>query len=130
MARPLRLESEDGVYHVLNRGNYRADLFRGAEKGQTLQFVLGGRGRDGGAVAPPFTAPDDGKKLNTPSVVVRGTAEAGSLVTVDHADNTVGTVVAQGAGTLFYQWQRQAAGTSGDSSRARVSVAPRPTPSP
>jgi REP element-mobilizing transposase RayT len=31
MARPLRLESEDGVYHVLNRGNYRADIFR-AEK--------------------------------------------------------------------------------------------------
>ncbi len=31
MARPLRLESEDGVYHVLNRGNYRAGLFR-AEK--------------------------------------------------------------------------------------------------
>ncbi len=31
MARPLRLESEGGVYHVLNRGNYRADLFR-AEK--------------------------------------------------------------------------------------------------
>jgi putative transposase len=29
MARPLRLESEDGVYHVLNRGNYRADIFRG-----------------------------------------------------------------------------------------------------
>ena len=28
MARPLRIESEDGVYHVLNRGNYRADLFR------------------------------------------------------------------------------------------------------
>jgi len=31
MARPLRLEAEEGVYHVLNRGNYRADLFR-AEK--------------------------------------------------------------------------------------------------
>ena len=31
MARPLRLESEDGVYHVLNRGNYRTDIFR-AEK--------------------------------------------------------------------------------------------------
>ena len=31
MARPLRMESEDGVYHVLNRGNYRADIFR-AEK--------------------------------------------------------------------------------------------------
>lgn len=28
MARPLRLESEDGVYHVLNRGNYRTDIFR------------------------------------------------------------------------------------------------------
>ena len=28
MARPLRLESESGVYHVLNRGNYRLDLFR------------------------------------------------------------------------------------------------------
>ena len=28
MARPLRMESESGVYHVLNRGNYRADIFR------------------------------------------------------------------------------------------------------
>src|SRR5450432_1744377 len=28
MARPLRLESADGVYHVLNRGNYRAAIFR------------------------------------------------------------------------------------------------------
>ncbi len=28
MARPLRLESEAGVYHVLNRGNYRLNLFR------------------------------------------------------------------------------------------------------
>ena len=28
MARPLRLESESGVYHLLNRGNYRADIFR------------------------------------------------------------------------------------------------------
>lgn len=34
MARPLRLESEDGVYHVLNRGNYRADIFR-TEKAKT-----------------------------------------------------------------------------------------------
>lgn len=31
MARPLRLESEGGVYHVLNRGNYRADIFRGVK---------------------------------------------------------------------------------------------------
>lgn len=28
MARPLRMESEGGVYHVLNRGNYRGDIFR------------------------------------------------------------------------------------------------------
>jgi REP element-mobilizing transposase RayT len=27
MARPLRMEAEFGVYHVLNRGNYRADIF-------------------------------------------------------------------------------------------------------
>ena len=31
MARPLRLESAAGVYHVLNRGNYRLDLFRAAK---------------------------------------------------------------------------------------------------
>lgn len=28
MARPVRMEAESGVYHVLNRGNYRADIFR------------------------------------------------------------------------------------------------------
>jgi putative transposase len=28
MARPLRMESESGVYHILNRGNYRTDIFR------------------------------------------------------------------------------------------------------
>lgn len=28
MARRLRLESEGGIYHVLNRGNYRSDIFR------------------------------------------------------------------------------------------------------
>jgi putative transposase len=31
MARKLRVESEGGIYHVLNRGNYRADIFRGAK---------------------------------------------------------------------------------------------------
>jgi len=31
MARKLRLESEGGIYHVLNRGNYRSPIFR-AEK--------------------------------------------------------------------------------------------------
>ncbi len=28
MARPLRMESEAGVYHMLNRGNARTDIFR------------------------------------------------------------------------------------------------------
>ena len=28
MARRLRMESEAGVYHVINRGNYRSDIFR------------------------------------------------------------------------------------------------------
>lgn len=37
MARALRLESEDGVYHVLNRGNYRAAIFRHA--GTKLAFL-------------------------------------------------------------------------------------------
>jgi REP element-mobilizing transposase RayT len=27
MARKQRLESSDGLYHVINRGNYRADVF-------------------------------------------------------------------------------------------------------
>ncbi len=34
MARKRRLESSDGLYHVINRGNYRADIFEteGAKK--------------------------------------------------------------------------------------------------
>ncbi len=28
MARKLRLESAEGIYHMLNRGNYRAPIFR------------------------------------------------------------------------------------------------------
>jgi len=31
MARKLRLESEGGLYHIINRGNYRAPIF-GSEK--------------------------------------------------------------------------------------------------
>lgn len=27
MARSLRIEKENGVYHIINRGNYRQDLF-------------------------------------------------------------------------------------------------------
>lgn len=37
-ARPLRMKSESGVYHVLNRGNYRMDIFRSAKaKGAVLK---------------------------------------------------------------------------------------------
>ena len=40
MARPLRLEAEGGVYHVLNRGNYRSDIFRAeAAKGAFLKCL-------------------------------------------------------------------------------------------
>jgi putative transposase len=38
MARPLRLESEGGV--VLNRGNYRADIFRGEKTKQAFLDCL------------------------------------------------------------------------------------------
>ena len=31
MARQLRWEAEGGIYHVLNRGNYRADIFQGTK---------------------------------------------------------------------------------------------------
>ena len=41
MARPLRLESEDGVYHVLNRGNYRADIFRAEKTKAAFMKCLG-----------------------------------------------------------------------------------------
>ncbi len=41
MARPLRLESEDGVYHVLNRGNYRADIFRTGKAKEAFLKCLG-----------------------------------------------------------------------------------------
>ena len=37
MARRLRLETEEGVYHVINRGNYRAHVFR---SGQTKAAFL------------------------------------------------------------------------------------------
>jgi len=30
MARKLRLEYADGLYHVINRGNYRRDVFESA----------------------------------------------------------------------------------------------------
>ena len=39
MARPFRMESEAGVYHVINRGNYRADIFR-TERAKTAFLHL------------------------------------------------------------------------------------------
>ena len=41
MARPLRLESESGVYHVLNRGNYRVDIFRSDKAKEAFLKCLG-----------------------------------------------------------------------------------------
>ena len=41
MARPQRLETADGVYHVLNRGNYRADIFRSDKTKEAFLNCLG-----------------------------------------------------------------------------------------
>ena len=41
MARRLRLESEDGCYHVINRGNYRAHIFREAKTKVAFLKCLG-----------------------------------------------------------------------------------------
>lgn len=41
MARPLRMESESGVYHVLNRGNYRTDIFRSDKAKAAFLTCLG-----------------------------------------------------------------------------------------
>jgi putative transposase len=41
MARPLRMESEAGVYHVINRGNYRADIFRSEKAKAAFLKCLG-----------------------------------------------------------------------------------------
>ncbi len=41
MARPRRLESEDGIYHVRNRGNYRAEIIRSANAKQAFLTCLG-----------------------------------------------------------------------------------------
>src|SRR4051812_42669619 len=48
MARTLRMESEAGVYHVLNRGNYRTDVFRDDKtKAAFLKCVLEACARTG-----------------------------------------------------------------------------------
>ncbi|MDP2136819.1 MAG: transposase [Candidatus Didemnitutus sp.] len=41
MARPLRMESEAGVYHILNRGNYRTDIFRSDKAKMAFLTCLG-----------------------------------------------------------------------------------------
>ncbi len=43
MARKLRLEYEGAMYHVINRGNYRADIFAttGNRKGSNLTYISG-----------------------------------------------------------------------------------------
>ena len=38
MARKLRLEYPGACYHVINRGNYRADVFAGSKRGQVLSI--------------------------------------------------------------------------------------------
>ena len=40
MARKLRLEFPGAVYHVLNRGNYRRDLFLSAGEAQAFVRTL------------------------------------------------------------------------------------------
>ena len=49
MARKLRLEYEGAVYHVINRGNYRADIFRddGAKQAFWLASTRRVKKRDG-----------------------------------------------------------------------------------
>jgi len=41
MARRLRLESEAGIYHVINRGNYRSAVFRAEETKQAFLTCVG-----------------------------------------------------------------------------------------
>jgi putative transposase len=41
MARPLRVEYAGGCYHVINRGNYRRNLFEGGGAGEAFVRTLG-----------------------------------------------------------------------------------------
>ena len=40
MARPLRIEYAGAVYRVLNRGNYRQDIFAIASSGPSFEQTL------------------------------------------------------------------------------------------
>ena len=41
MARKLRMEEEGAIYHVINRGNYRSDIFRGEKTKAAFLACLG-----------------------------------------------------------------------------------------
>ncbi len=41
MPRKSRLESEGGIYHVINRGNYRGDVFRSPKAKPAFLQCLG-----------------------------------------------------------------------------------------
>jgi len=50
MARKLRIEFEGAIYHVLNRGNYRRDLFTKAGEAQAFIGALREAGSQRGQV--------------------------------------------------------------------------------
>jgi REP element-mobilizing transposase RayT len=41
MARPLRIEYDGARYHVINRGNYRKNLFEGSGAAEAFERTLG-----------------------------------------------------------------------------------------
>ena len=40
MARPLRIQFEGALYHLINRGNYRRDVFGTADKAAAFERCL------------------------------------------------------------------------------------------
>ncbi len=40
MSRRPRLESSDGIYHIINRGNYRSDIFKSASTKMSFEDTL------------------------------------------------------------------------------------------
>jgi len=47
MPRKLRIQFEGALYHVINRGNYRRDLFESAGAAQSFEDTLIGSDRKG-----------------------------------------------------------------------------------
>lgn len=50
MARPLRIEYPDAVYHVTSRGNARSDIFHSDQDREEFLFILDTIGREKGTV--------------------------------------------------------------------------------